>query len=145
MRRLDHSMIFVFIAASTTPFALLVVDGRLATTVLCIVWGGAAAGVVLSLLWVGAPRWLNVIVYVLIGGAGFVMVPDIFEALGWLPVLGIAAGGALYASGAVIYAVRRPDPAPEVFGYHELFHSLVTGAAAAHYAVIAFAVLPFVT
>lgn len=142
MRRLDHSMIFVFIAASVTPFAMLVVDGALATVMLCIAWGGALAGILMSLLWIGAPKWLSAIVYVALGLAGALLVPDLWTTLGWLSVAGVALGGALYVAGAVIYAVGRPDPWPATFGYHEIFHSLVTAAAGAHYAVIAFAVLP---
>lgn len=142
MRRLDHSMIFVFIAATFTPFALLVLDGTLAVTILAIAWGGALAGVALSLLWIGAPKWLTALVYVALGMVAIVTIPDMWQALGWLPVAGIALGGALYTAGAVIYATERPDPAPAVYGYHEVFHTLVTGAAALHYVVIAFAVLP---
>jgi hemolysin III len=142
MRRLDHSMIFVFIAASFTPFALLVLQGPLATAILAVIWGGALAGVVLSLLWIGAPKWVSALVYVALGMVGIVTAPDMWQELGWLPVAGVALGGALYTAGAVIYATGRPDPVPAVFGYHEVFHSLVTGAAATHYAVIAFAVLP---
>jgi hemolysin III len=143
MRRLDHSMIFVFIAATFTPFALLVVQGTLATVILAVVWGGAIAGVILSLVWIGAPKWLSATVYVALGLVGVVLVPQMWSALGWLPVVAMGLGGVLYMIGAVIYATGRPDPAPSVFGYHEVFHTLVTGAAAAHYAVIAFAVLPF--
>lgn len=145
MRRLDHSMIFVFIAASITPFALLVVHGTLATIMLCIAWGGALAGIILSLAWVGAPKWVTATVYVGLGTLGAIMAPQIWGSLGWLAFAGIAFGGALYAAGAVIYATGRPDPAPSIFGYHEVFHSLVAGAAASHYAVIAFAVLPLAT
>jgi hemolysin III len=143
MRRLDHSMIFVFIAASITPFALLVADGTVATIMLCVAWGGALAGIVLSLAWVGAPRWVSAAVYIGLGGLGAIMAPQIWSNLGWLAFAGIALGGALYATGAVIYATERPNPAPSIFGYHEVFHTLVAGAAASHYAVIAFAVLPF--
>ncbi|MCD6727109.1 MAG: hemolysin III family protein [Solirubrobacteraceae bacterium] len=142
MRRLDHSMIFVFIAATFTPFALLVLEGSLATLILCIVWGGALAGIVLSLLWIGAPKWVSVVVYLALGLVGATAAPEIAARLGWLALGGIALGGALYAAGAVIYATGRPNPKPSVFGYHEVFHTLVTGAAASHYAVIAFAVLP---
>lgn len=142
MRRLDHSMIFVFIAASITPFALLVADGTIAFVMLCVAWGGALAGVLLSLAWIGAPKWLTAAVYVTLGMLGAILAPQIWGGLGWLAFAGIALGGALYTTGAVIYATGRPDPAPSVFGYHEVFHTLVTGAAAAHYAVIAFAVLP---
>ena len=143
MRRLDHSMIFVFIAASITPFALLVADGALATIMLCVAWGGAIAGIVLSLAWIGAPRWVSAVVYIGLGALGAIMAPEIWNDLGWLPVAGIALGGILYATGAIIYATERPNPAPSIFGYHEVFHTLVAGAAASHYAVIAFAVLPF--
>jgi hemolysin III len=145
MRRLDHSMIFVFIAATLTPFALLVLHGTLGTALLCVAWGGALAGIVLSLVWVGAPKWLTATIYVGLGAIGLLLVPQALQTLGWLPVAGLAIGGGLYAAGAVIYATERPDPAPAVFGYHEVFHTLVTGAAAAHYAVIAFAVLPLAT
>ncbi|HVP03215.1 MAG TPA: hemolysin III family protein [Solirubrobacteraceae bacterium] len=143
MRRLDHSMIFIFIAATFTPFAMLVLRGTLATAILAVVWGGALAGVVLSLAWVSAPKWVSAIVYVTLGMVALVAAPQLIETLGWLPVLGLALGGALYTTGAVIYATGRPDPRPQTFGYHEVFHTLVTGAAGAHYAVIAFAVLPF--
>lgn len=142
MRRLDHSMIFVFIAASFTPFAVLVLHGPLAVTMLCVAWGGALGGIVLSLAWVGAPKWLTASIYVTLGMLGVVLLPELWGTLGWLAVTGLAVGGALYAAGAVIYATERPNPAPAVFGYHEVFHTLVTGAAAAHYAVIAFALLP---
>ena len=158
MRRLDHSMIFVFIAASITPFALLILQGTLAVTILAIAWGGAALGVLLTLLWVNAPKWLSVAVYVALGWVGILAVPQIFDALGWVGVLavpqifdalgwvalaGLALGGILYTAGGIIYALGRPDPAPETFGYHEIFHSLVSGAASAHYAVIVLLVLPF--
>jgi hemolysin III len=145
MRRLDHSMIFVFIAASFTPFALLVLHGSRATTMLIIAWGLALAGVVMSLVWVGAPKWLTASVYVILGMLGAVLAPEIWSGLGWLAFAGIAFGGALYATGAVIYATERPNPAPAVFGYHEVFHTLVTGAAATHYAVIAFLLIPLTT
>ena len=143
MRRLDHSMIFVFIAASITPFALLIIHGTLAVTILAIAWGGAALGVLLTLLWVNAPKWLSVLVYVALGWVGVLAVPQIFDALGWAALAGLALGGILYTAGGIIYAIGRPDPAPETFGYHEIFHSLVTGAAGAHYAVIVLLVLPF--
>jgi len=145
MRRLDHSMIFVFIAASFTPFALLVLHGSQATTMLIIAWALALAGVVMSLVWVGAPKWLTVSVYVTLGMLGAVLAPEIWNGLGWLAFAGIALGGALYAVGGVIYATERPNPAPAVFGYHEIFHTLVTGAAATHYAVIAFVLIPLTT
>jgi hemolysin III len=142
MRRADHSMIFVFIAATYTPVALLVLHGTLATVILAVVWGGAAGGVILNLLWTTAPKWVSALVYVALGWVAIAAVPQLWDSLGWLAVLGLGAGGLLYTAGAVVYASGRPDPAPQVFGYHEVFHVLVIAAAAAHYAVIAFGVLP---
>jgi hemolysin III len=142
MRRADHSMIFVFIAATYTPVALLVLHGTLATVILAVVWGGAAGGVILNLLWTTAPKWVSALVYVALGWVAIAAVPQLWEGLGWLGMLGLGAGGLLYTAGAVVYARGRPDPVPQVFGYHEVFHVLVIAAAAAHYAVIAFGVLP---
>jgi hemolysin III len=142
MRRLDHSMIFFLIAGTYTPFALLVLDGTLATAVLIAVWGGAAAGVVLNLAWVDSPKWVTAIVYVALGWVAIVAFPDMFSELGAVAITLVAAGGVLYTSGAVVYALQRPDPSPAVFGYHEVFHLLVIVAAALQFAAIAFYVLP---
>lgn len=142
MRRADHSMIFVFIAASYTPICALVVDEPLSTIVLAVVWSGALAGVVQQLVWTDAPKWLSALTYVVLGWVAVVPFPQLWDRLGWLAVLGLAAGGILYTAGAVTYAREKPDPVPGVFGYHEVFHAYVIAAAAAHYAVIAFAVLP---
>lgn len=142
MRRLDHAMIFVLIAGTYTPVTLLALRGTVATRLLWVVWGGALAGVVLKLAWIDAPRWLVAGVYVALGWAAVAVLGRLPGAIGWLGVLGLAAGGVLYTAGAVVYASRRPDPAPAVFGYHEVFHALVIAAIALHYAVVAFAVLP---
>jgi len=142
MRRLDHSMIFFLIAGTYTPFALLVLEGTLATAILIAVWGGAAAGIVLNLVWVDAPKWVTAIVYVTLGWVAVVAFPDMFSELGVIAITLVAAGGVLYTSGAVVYALRRPDPAPAVFGYHEVFHLLVIVAAALQFAAVAFYVLP---
>jgi hemolysin III len=142
MRRLDHSMIFFLIAGTYTPFALLVLDGTLATAILIAVWGGGAAGIVLNLAWVDAPKWVTAIVYVTLGWVAIVAFPDMFSELGAGAVTLVAAGGVLYTTGAVVYALQRPDPAPAVFGYHEVFHLLVIVAAALQYAAVAFYVLP---
>jgi hemolysin III len=142
MRRADHSMIFVFIAASYTPVAVLVLDGAAATTLLAVVWGGAAAGVLLKLFWIAAPRRLSAVLYVALGWVAVVTVPDLSSSLGWPAVAGFALGGVFYTAGAVVYARGRPDPWPRVFGYHEIFHALVIAAAALHFAVIALAIVP---
>lgn len=137
MRRADHSMIFCFIAASYTPFALLVLDGTLALVLLVVVWAGAVAGVVLKLVWLDAPDWLAATLYVLLGWTAVVAGPAFYAALGPARLGLLALGGILYTVGAVIYARQRPDPVPTVFGYHELFHVLVIAAAALHFSVIA--------
>lgn len=142
MRRLDHSMIFVLIAGTYTPVAVVALSGPLAKAVLVAVWAGAGAGIVFKLFWIDAPKWLFAAVYVALGWVSVTVLGELPHAIGWLGVAGIAAGGLLYTAGAVIYASERPNPWPKVFGYHEIFHVLVVAAAALHYAVIAFAVLP---
>jgi hemolysin III len=142
MRRLDHSMIFVFIAASYTPVAVLVLHGSATTAVLAVVWGGAAAGVLLKLFWIGAPKWLSAVLYIALGWVAIVTVPQLWSALGPLALAGLGAGGLLYTAGAIVYARGRPNPWPRSFGYHEIFHALVIAAAAIHFAVIAVAVVP---
>jgi hemolysin III len=141
MRRLDHSMIFLVIAGTYTPFALLVLDGPLATAILIAVWGGALAGIVLNLVWIDAPKWVTAIVYLALGWVAVIAFPALFEDLGVTPTMLVALGGLLYTAGAVVYASRRPDPAPAVFGYHEIFHALVIAAAAVQYSVVAFYVV----
>jgi hemolysin III len=142
MRRIDHSAIFVLIAGTYTPFALLTLDGTLATAILIAVWAGAGAGIVMTMLWIDAPKWLIAIVYVALGWVAVAAFPEMLDRLGITAVSLVAAGGVLYTAGAVVYARRRPDPAPAVFGYHEIFHVLVIAAAALQYAVVAFYVLP---
>ena len=142
MRRLDHSMIFVLIAGTYTPVCLLALKGTLAHTVLLVVWLGAAGGVLFKLLWIDAPKWLLAAVYLALGWVSAAIFGELPAAVGWLGVAGLAGGGLLYTIGAVVYASGRPNPWPKVFGYHEVFHALVLAAAALHYAVIAFAVLP---
>jgi hemolysin III len=142
MRRLDHSMIFVLIAGTYTPVCLLALHGSLAHTVLIVVWAGALGGVVFKLVWIDAPKWVLALVYVALGWVSAAVFGQLPAAVGWLGVAGLAAGGLLYTLGAVVYASGRPNPWPRTFGYHEVFHALVLGAAAMHYAVIAFAVLP---
>jgi hemolysin III len=142
LRRLDHSMIFLLIAGTYTPFALLVLSQPLGTVVLVLIWSGAAGGIVLSLLWPDAPRPVSAAIYISLGWVAVIATPQLFDRLGALGIAMILAGGLLYSAGAVVYARRRPDPAPTVFGYHEIFHVLVVAAAALHFAVIAFLVLP---
>ena len=142
MRRLDHSMIFVLIAGTYTPFALLVLHGTLSRVVLVAVWGGALLGIVLKLVWIDAPKWLIATVYLALGWVGIVTIPQLVSRAGIGAVTLLMVGGLLYTAGAVIYALRRPDPSPKVFGYHEIFHLLVIAAAAVHYAAIVAYALP---
>jgi hemolysin III len=142
MRRLDHSMIFLLIAGTYTPFAVLALDGPLATAILVVVWAAALGGIVLKLVWIDAPKWLVALIYIAIGWVALAAFPQLLEKLGVTATAMVAAGGLLYTVGAVVYARKRPDPVPTVFGYHEIFHALVILAAALQYAVVAFWVLP---
>jgi hemolysin III len=142
MRRLDHSMIFVLIAGTYTPFSLLVLDGTLATAILIVVWAGALGGIVLNLVWITAPRWLIASVYIALGWVAVAAMPQLADRLGAGGVALLMGGGLMYTLGAVIYATKRPNPSPAVFGYHEIFHALVIAAAAAHFATVAFYALP---
>jgi hemolysin III len=142
MRRLDHSMIFVLIAGTYTPFSLLVLDGTLANAILIVVWAGALGGIVLNLVWTSAPKWLSATVYIALGWVAVAAMPALARELGAVGVGLVMLGGLMYTAGAIIYAMGRPDPAPATFGYHEIFHALVVAAAASHFAVVAFYALP---
>ena len=142
MRRLDHSMIFVLIAGSSTPFAVLVLHGPLALVILVGVWAGAGLGVAFNLMWRGAPTWLRAALYVGLGWIALAAAPQLGAAIGPLALTLVGVGGVLYTLGAVVYATKCPDPVPSVFGYHEVFHVLVIAAAAVQYAVIAFWIAP---
>jgi hemolysin III len=142
MRRLDHSMIFVLIAGSYTPFALLALHGPIAIAILVGVWAGALLGLVINLVWSDAPRWLHALLYVTLGWVAVAALPQLAGAIGVGGMILLGLGSVLYTLGAVIYAVKRPDPVPSVFGYHEVFHTLVIAAAALQCAVIAFWILP---
>lgn len=143
LRRMDHSTIYVFIAASCTPIAWLVLEGATRTVVLVAVWAGAAGGVALSIAWITAPRILVAMSYLLVGWAGAIGLPQIVDRLPTVPLVLLATGGVLYTVGAVIYALKRPDPWPRVFGFHEVFHLLVVIAALAHFVAMAGWVVPF--
>ncbi|MBV9212371.1 MAG: hemolysin III family protein [Actinobacteria bacterium] len=142
MRRLDHSMIFVLIAGTYTPFALLVLHGGIATAILIAVWAGALAGIGLNLVWVTAPKPVTAAVYITIGWVAVAAMPQLARAIGPVGVSLVLGGGVLYTAGAVIYALRRPNPVPGVFGYHEVFHALVVAAAIAHFTAVAIYALP---
>ena len=129
MRRADHSMIFIFIAGTYTPVAVIALPPPTSTAVLVVVWAGAAGGVALKMLWPHAPQWLGVPFYVALGWVAIFVLPEL-AAGGGIAVLSLlVAGGLLYTLGAVIYAVRRPNTWPNTFGFHEYFHAAVTLAA----------------
>lgn len=142
MRRLDHAMIFVLIGGTYTPVALLALEPPLGTVVLVVVWTGAAIGIALNLVWITAPRWLIAGIYVALGWVVVLATDELTDRTGPLAIALFALGGLLYTGGAVVYARRRPDPVPGVFGYHEVFHACVLLALAAHFTAIAFIVLP---
>jgi hemolysin III len=141
MRRLDHAGIYLLIAGTYTPFALLALADVWRWTILPIVWGGALVAIVLKLAWVDAPKWLAVTIGIALGWIGVVALPQLWVHTGLAGVGLLLAGGVLYTVGAIVYARRRPDPVPDVFGYHELFHALVIAAAACQYAAVALVLL----
>jgi hemolysin III len=140
-RRLDHAMIFVFIAGTYTPFALLAFEGALRAVVLATVWGGAALGVVLELYWIHAPRWVSAVAYLAVGWIGVIAVPELFPALGVAPAVLVIVGGALYSLGALSYATTWPNPLPSHVGFHEVFHLLVVAAAVTQFVAVSLVVL----
>jgi hemolysin III len=141
MRRLDHTAIFLLIAGTYTPYGLLVLDGAWRYSVLSVVWGGATLAVLLRFVWPHAPKWIAVVLGIALGWVGAVAFPQLLDASGWTVAALLLAGGALYTVGAVVYGLRRPDPVPMVFGYHEVFHALTIAAAASQSAAIAILVL----
>jgi hemolysin III len=142
LQRLDHSTIFVFIAATYTPIALLVLHGALAWVILGLAWTGAAAGVTFSLGWIHAPRRVIIGSYLALGWLAVLVLPELVSKFGPLPLALLAGGGILYSAGAVIYTRQRPDPWPRWFGFHEIFHALVIVAAAAQYIALVVWVMP---
>jgi len=138
MQALDHSMIFVVIAATYTPIAAVALPDPQGDIILWLVWSGAISGVVMNLAWPSAPRAVVVAPYLIVGWVALLVIVDIWRALGVEGFILLVAGGVLHSIGAVIYARKRPDPWPAVFGFHEVFHLFVIGGIACHYVVIAF-------
>ncbi len=142
MRRADHATIFVAIAGTYTAVAGIALRGWARIVVLCVVWGGAVVGIALRQLWLDAPKWAVAIPYVVVGWSALIVVPQLLRALGGTGFTLMVLGGAAYTAGAIVYAVRKPDPVPAVFGYHEVFHASTVVGAALQFALIAAVVLP---
>ena len=141
MRRIDHAGVYTLIAGTYTAVCLLALEGAWRWTVLAIVWAGAAAAIVLKFAWVDAPKWLAAAVGLALGLVGVIAFPQLAAHLDPAAVALLAVGGIVYSAGAVVYASRRPDPVPRVFGYHEVFHALTIVAVACQYVAIAFFVV----
>jgi hemolysin III len=140
MKRLDHSMIFVFIAGTYTPIAALTLSRSAAIAVLVTVWTGALFGVALQTAWPQAPRWLTVPCYIALGWVAVFVMPQLLHNAGVAALVLILLGGAVYTIGGVVYALKRPNPIPGVFGFHEVFHACTLVAAVSHYVAIWLAV-----
>ena len=136
MKRLDHSMIFVFIAGSYTPFALLCMPERTGNLMLAVVWAGAALGVTLKMAWPDAPRWLGVPLYLALGWVAVFVLPDLLHQAGVAALVLLLVGGLFYSLGGVTYGTRWPNPWPSTFGFHEVFHAATVLAALCHYVAI---------
>jgi hemolysin III len=132
LQRLDHANIFLIIAGTYTPFSVLLLPAGKARTLLWVVWTGALVGVAFRVLWVGAPRWLYVPVYMALGWVAVAYLPHFLRAGGLTVLVLVIVGGVLYTLGGVVYGLRRPDPSPRWFGFHEVFHALTVAAFAAH-------------
>jgi len=140
-RRLDHSMIFVFIAGTYTPFAILCFSGTTQWLVLVMVWAGAALGLALELVWIDSPRWLTAIAYLAVGWVGILAVPQMFSGIGIPGAVLVMVGGGFYTLGAVIYAAKWPNPFPRTLGFHEVFHLLVVAAAVTQFVAVSLVVM----
>jgi hemolysin III len=139
MRRLDHSMIFVFIAGTYTPFCVFLLSSTTQVVILSIIWGGAALGVGMKMITPNAPRWLSTPLYIALGWVAVAILPDILHKGGVTALVLLCAGGLFYTVGAVLYALRKPNPWPNTFGHHEFFHACTLLAAICHHIAIYFA------
>ncbi|MEQ6900537.1 hemolysin III family protein [Nocardioides sp. YIM 152588] len=146
LKRMDHSNIFLFIAGSYTPFALILLDGSARVAMLSVVWTGALLGVGFKVFWPGAPRWLSVPIYIALGWAAIFFIPAFFDGalelglgIGVAVFVLICVGGALYTCGGLVYGLQRPNPWPRVFGFHEVFHGFTVAAFVVHYVGVSMA------
>ena len=136
LRRLDHANIYVFIAATYTPLALLLLTGTSQVVLLSVIWAAALTGLAFRLFWFGAPRWLYTVLYVVMGWTALGWLGEFLAAGGLTVLLLILAGGVCYTAGAVVYGAKRPDPSPRWFGFHEIFHASTIAGFVCHYVAI---------
>jgi hemolysin III len=139
LRRFDHANIFLLIAGSYTPFTLLLLEGRDRTVLLTVVWVGAGLGILFRIFWSGAPRWLYTPIYIALGWAAIFYFAEFVENAGTAVLTLMVVGGALYTLGGLVYGLKRPNPWPTWFGFHEVFHSLTILAFATHYVGVSIA------
>ena len=137
MRRLDHAGVYLLIAGTYTPVSLLVLHGDWGRVILVIIWAGALAAIILKVAWTDAPTWVAAAIGLALGWVAVVALPQLIHRLQPSALTLLIAGGLLYTAGAIVYARRKPDPVPAVFGYHEVFHALTIAAAACQNVAIA--------
>ena len=140
LRRFDHANIYLIIAGTYTPFALLALDGAARVAVLAVIWGGALSGVLFRVFWMSAPRWLYTLLYLALGWTAIFVMPQLLQGAGVVAVVLVAVGGAFYTAGAIVYGLRRPDPSPGWFGYHEVFHAFTVAAYVVQYIAVSIVV-----
>ncbi|MEU6740756.1 PAQR family membrane homeostasis protein TrhA [Streptosporangium sandarakinum] len=140
LRRLDHANIYLIIAGTYTPFALLALDGPARVVVLAVIWTGAIAGVLFRVLWISAPRLLSTALYIALGWTAVFVLPQLLSGAGVAAVALVIAGGVLYTAGGVVYGLRRPDPSPRWFGFHEVFHAFTVAAYVVQYVAVSLVV-----
>ncbi|WP_051704062.1 hemolysin III family protein [Glycomyces sp. NRRL B-16210] len=140
LKRLDHANIYLIIAGTYTPIAVLALEGTARTALLTVIWTGAAAGIAFRTLWIGAPRWLYTPLYIVLGWAAVFVLPQLVEGAGVAATVLIFTGGVLYTAGGVVYALKRPNPSARWFGFHEVFHAFTLAAYAVQFAAVAIVV-----
>ena len=144
LRQVDHVSIFVLIAGTYTPFCLLALNGAWRAGLLAVVWGLALCGLLLKLLWMDAPRWLSVALYLGMGWVAVFAAPALFRAVPAGGMAWVLAGALVYSAGALVYGLKRPNPIPGVFGFHELWHLFVMAGSACHYWAVLGYIAPLV-
>ncbi|MBB5076597.1 PAQR family membrane homeostasis protein TrhA [Nonomuraea endophytica] len=140
LRRFDHANIYLIIAGTYTPFALLAMSGVARIAVVSVIWGGALMGVLFRVFWMGAPRWLYTVLYLALGWTAVFVMPQLLEGAGIAAVILVAVGGVFYSAGAIVYGLRRPDPSPAWFGFHEVFHAFTLAAYLVQYIAVSIVV-----